>query len=104
MLIIDEYQDIELELAQMLDYIKYRNPGMQIIAVGDMQQKIYDKTTLDVPSFINNFLEEYELLELSEHDSMLMLVNGFQYEGTPIAVSVALCVGTRMNLIAPITI
>ena len=48
--------------------------------------------------------EEYELLELSEHDSMLMLVNGFQYEGTPIAVSVALCVGTRMNLIAPITI
>lgn len=48
--------------------------------------------------------EEYELLELSEHDSMLMLVNGFQYKGTPIAVSVALCVGTRMNLIAPITI
>ncbi len=32
---------------------------------------------------------------------MLMLVNGFQYKGTPIAVSVALCVGTRMNLIAP---
>lgn len=65
-LIIDEYQDIELELAQMLDYIKYRNPGMQIIAVGDMQQKIYDKTTLDVPSFINNFLEEYELLEFTK--------------------------------------
>ena len=34
---------------------------MQIIAVGDMQQKIYDKTTLDVPSFINNFLEEYDI-------------------------------------------
>ena len=29
---------------------------------------------------------------------------GVQYKGTPIAVSVALCVGTRMNLIAPITI
>ena len=48
--------------------------------------------------------EEYGLLELSEHDSMLMLVNGFQYKGAPIAVSVSLCVGTRMNLIASITI
>ena len=65
-LIIDEYQDIELELAQMLDYIKYKNPGIQIIAVGDMQQKIYDKTTLDVSSFIDHFLEEYERLEFTK--------------------------------------
>ena len=65
-LIIDEYQDIELELAEMLEYIKYKNPGIQIIAVGDMEQKIYDKTTLDVPKFIDSFLGEYERLEFTK--------------------------------------
>ena len=55
-LIIDEYQDIETELAEELEYIKAQNPNMQIIAVGDMQQKIYDKTTLDVYAFITKFL------------------------------------------------
>lgn len=39
MLIIDEYQDIELELAELLKIVKEANPNMQIIAVGDMQQK-----------------------------------------------------------------
>ena len=38
-LIIDEYQDIELELAELLKMVKDANPKMQIIAVGDMQQK-----------------------------------------------------------------
>ncbi len=52
-LIIDEYQDIEQEFAEMLEYIKSTNPQMQIIAVGDIDQKIYDKTTLDVISFID---------------------------------------------------
>ena len=56
-LIIDEYQDIEQELAELLQMIKDRKPGMQIIAVGDMEQKIYDKTTLDVESFMKGFLE-----------------------------------------------
>ena len=43
-LVIDEYQDIEQELAEMLEYIKIKqNPTMQIIAVGDIDQKIYDK-------------------------------------------------------------
>ena len=59
-LLIDEYQDIEEELADMLLYIKSTNPSMQIIAVGDMEQKIYDKTTLDVSSFIDKFLDNYE--------------------------------------------
>lgn len=58
-LIIDEYQDIETELAEELEYIKAQNPNMQIIAVGDMQQKIYDKTTLDVYPFITKFLGEH---------------------------------------------
>lgn len=59
-LIIDEYQDIELEHAQMLEYIKSTNPKMQIIAVGDIDQKIYDKTTLDVIGFIDKFLGNYK--------------------------------------------
>ena len=58
-LIIDEYQDIEQAFAEMLEYIKSVNPKMQIIAVGDMDQKIYDKTALDVPSFIAQFLGDY---------------------------------------------
>ena len=61
-LIIDEYQDIDLELSQLLEYIKQMNAGMQIVAVGDMEQKIYDKTTLDAQIFIRSFLEEYEQL------------------------------------------
>ncbi len=43
-LIIDEYQDTESELAELLLRVKSVNPNMQIIAVGDMQQKIFDKT------------------------------------------------------------
>lgn len=65
-LIIDEYQDIELELAELLKIVKDANPEMQIIAVGDMQQKIYDKTTLNVSEFINEFLGDYVLLEFTQ--------------------------------------
>ncbi|MCI8940650.1 MAG: hypothetical protein HFH12_11780 [Dorea sp.] len=38
--------------------IKDCNLNMQIIAVGDMEQKIYDKTTLNVESFMKGFLED----------------------------------------------
>lgn len=55
-LILDEYQDIDSEIAQMLQHIKNCNPGIQIVAVGDMAQKIYDKTRLDVMRFITGFL------------------------------------------------
>ncbi len=64
-LIIDEYQDIEQELSEMLEYIKSVNPKMQIIAVGDMEQKIYDKTTLNVPKFISGFLGEHLTLKFT---------------------------------------
>ena len=40
----------------MLKHIKSTNSNIQIIAVGDMAQKIYDKTTLDVPVFMKQFL------------------------------------------------
>ena len=59
-LVIDEYQDIDQQIAEMLECIKRGNPGIQIIAVGDMQQKIYDKTTLNATDFMNNFLGRYE--------------------------------------------
>lgn len=65
-LIIDEYQDIEQELADMLEYIKSTNHNMQIIAVGDMEQKIYDKTDLDVPSFMQEFLGEHIRLNFTQ--------------------------------------
>ena len=65
-LIIDEYQDIELELAILLRIVKAANPRMQIIAVGDMQQKIYDKTTLNVAEFIDSFLNDYVSLEFTK--------------------------------------
>ncbi len=58
-LIIDEYQDIEAEMTDMLWHIKDSCPGLQIIAVGDMEQKIYDKTVLDVPEFMDEFLGVY---------------------------------------------
>lgn len=65
-LILDEYQDIELEIAEMLWRIKAANPQMQIIAVGDMAQKIYDKTRLDVPAFISSYLDTYKSIEFTQ--------------------------------------
>lgn len=65
-LIIDEYQDIEQELAELLQVIKDRNPTMQIIAVGDMEQKIYDKTTLQVEPFMKEFLGDHLRLRFTQ--------------------------------------
>lgn len=77
-LIIDEYQDIDQELAELLQLVKDRNPNMQIIAVGDMEQKIYDKTTLNVETFMRGFLEEHLRLKFTQcfrlsHDLASML-------------------------------
>lgn len=65
-LVLDEYQDIEQEIAEMLLYIKEQNPYIQIIAVGDMKQKIYDKTTLEVIPFMNKFMDNYVLLHFTK--------------------------------------
>lgn len=59
-LIIDEYQDINDEIAELLKYIRSKNPGLQIVAVGDMKQKIYDDTALDVWEFMQDFLGRHE--------------------------------------------
>lgn len=65
-LILDEYQDIDQEISEMLKCIKSLNHDIQIVAVGDMCQKIYDKTTLDVYAFIQEFLGDYVPLEFTQ--------------------------------------
>ena len=65
-MIIDEYQDIDQELSEMLEMIKRKSPSIQIIAVGDMEQKIYDKTALEVEDFISGFLDDYVALEFTK--------------------------------------
>lgn len=66
LLVLDEYQDIDQEISEMLLLIKNSNPNIQIIAVGDMKQKIYDKTTLDIQSFIDGFVGTREDMEFTQ--------------------------------------
>lgn len=87
-LILDEYQDIEQETADMLRHIKDCNPNMQIIAVGDMDQKIYDKTNLKVQPFISELLGNYIPMEFTncfrlgeEHAAMLGRIWGKKIVG-----------------------
>lgn len=77
-LILDEYQDIDQEISEMLTHIKEQCPNIQIVAVGDMCQKIYDKTNLDVSAFMTEFLGNYIPMEFTkcfrigpEHAAML---------------------------------
>ncbi|WP_331696928.1 AAA family ATPase [Mycoplasmopsis agalactiae] len=77
-LVLDEYQDINTEISDLLTRIKEHNPNIQIVAVGDMDQKIYDSTTLKADEFINNFLVNYEKISFTqsfkmpkEHGAML---------------------------------
>ncbi len=65
-MVIDEYQDLELETAKLIQRIKDDNPDMQLIAVGDMKQKIQDKTTLKVREFIDEFLGDHIELEFTK--------------------------------------
>ena len=58
LLVIDEYQDIVEEYAQLLRNIKSRNPAMQIVMVGDMAQKVKSNTNLDVPAFVRELCND----------------------------------------------
>ncbi len=64
-LILDEYQDIDENISKMLMHIKDMFPKIQIVAVGDMEQKIYDYTSLDVMSFMESFLGDYTKMSFS---------------------------------------
>ncbi|WP_341508002.1 AAA family ATPase [Mesomycoplasma ovipneumoniae] len=77
-LLIDEYQDITDEISLLLEKIKEKNPNIQIVAVGDINQKIYDNTKLNVTDFIDKFLGSYKKISLTfsfrmpkEHANML---------------------------------
>lgn len=65
-LILDEYQDLEGDLADLLLWVSQCNPGMQKVAVGDMAQKIYDKTRLDAMAFIRDFLGAHYQVEFTQ--------------------------------------
>ncbi len=66
LIVLDEYQDIDQEIADMLDYIVGENSEAQLVAVGDMNQKIYDKTALEVENYIDEFLGEHIDLEFTK--------------------------------------
>lgn len=51
LMVIDEYQDITEEYAELLLNIKSLNPLMQIVMVGDLEQKVRADTTLDAQAF-----------------------------------------------------
>ncbi|CBH40656.1 AAA family ATPase [Mycoplasmopsis agalactiae] len=77
-LVLDEYQDINTEISNLLIRIKNYNPNIQIVAVGDMDQKIYDATTLKADEFISSFMVNYEKISFTqsfrmpkEHGKML---------------------------------
>lgn len=64
-LIIDEYQDISDEIASLLEWIKTLNPSIQIVAVGDMHQKIYDYTSIDIQSWMTTYLGDFIKVEFT---------------------------------------
>ena len=64
-LLLDEYQDIGDLESKILLYIKDSNPGLQVIAVGDMEQKIRCNSKIDVVSFLDEFMGDYVKLSLS---------------------------------------
>ena len=66
LIIIDEYQDIQTDYAIMLNHLKDHIKNVQLIAVGDMAQRIYNTTSLDVKNFIKGFLGEYENVEFTK--------------------------------------
>lgn len=66
LLVIDEYQDITEEYAQLLANIKSVNPLMQTVMVGDMAQKLRSDTTLDVQNWAKGFCVDPQLLPFTQ--------------------------------------
>ena len=66
LLVVDEYQDINEEYAQLLRNIKSVNPLMQVVMVGDLAQKVRADTTLDVQRFVKEFCEDPVMLPFTQ--------------------------------------
>ncbi|BAU96160.1 hypothetical protein N24_1898 [Corynebacterium suranareeae] len=58
LMVIDEYQDINEDYAELLRNIKSVNPLMQIVMVGDLEQKVRSDTTLDPQEFAAQLCED----------------------------------------------
>lgn len=65
-MIVDEYQDLETAFAKMLVKIKEVNPNIQLVFVGDMKQRISNRTPIYIPGFISDFLGEHIDLEFTK--------------------------------------
>lgn len=66
LLVVDEYQDINEEYAQLLHNIKSLNPSMQTVLVGDLAQKVHSNTTLDVQRFTREITRQAELMPFTQ--------------------------------------
>ena len=66
LLVVDEYQDINTEYADLLRNIKSTNPRMQVVLVGDMSQKVRSDTTLDVQAFAREFCMDPTMLPFTQ--------------------------------------
>lgn len=67
LILIDEYQDINEDAANLIQVIKEsQKEEAQFVFVGDMKQKIYDKTTLDVVDFIFNLKKDFIKIDLTQ--------------------------------------
>lgn len=64
-LVVDEYQDLGEDMAQMLKYIEQQNPGIQKVFVGDMCQRIYERL-FDVEDFASDFLGEKRVVKFTK--------------------------------------
>lgn len=66
LLMIDEYQDLNEDYADLLTNIKSKNPLMQTVFVGDMSQKVRSDTALDVQTFVKEFCQNPKELPFTQ--------------------------------------
>ena len=64
-ILVDEYQDLSDDTAKMLEHILECNSDAQIIAVGDMCQKISDTSKLNPQEFILSYMKKPLRLKFS---------------------------------------
>ncbi len=65
-IVIDEYQDINEEYAQLLRNVRSRNPEMLTVMVGDLEQRVSSNTRLDSGKFARGFVRTPALLEFTK--------------------------------------
>lgn len=66
MLVIDEYQDITEEYAQLIRNIKSLNPDMVMVLVGDTEQKVKANTRIDTREFATEICVNPTIVNFSQ--------------------------------------